>query len=83
MGEAERVGGHGTCLRTRTRDLLGHVAAGETVIISHRGHPAAMLSPLEAKKPKTTDLPAFGMWADRKDMEDPSAFVRELRRSRF
>jgi prevent-host-death family protein len=70
-------------LRTRTRDLLGHVAAGETVIISHHGRPAAMLAPLKRKMPKTTDLPAFGMWADREDMEDPAAFVRELRRSRF
>jgi antitoxin (DNA-binding transcriptional repressor) of toxin-antitoxin stability system len=70
-------------LRTHTRDLLGHVAAGETVIISHRGHPAAMLAPLAGKTSKSADLPAFGMWADRKDLEDPSAFVRELRRSRF
>ncbi len=70
-------------LRTRTRDLLGHVAAGETVIISHRGHPAAMLAPLKTGTPKSSDLPAFGMWADRKDMEDPAAFVRGLRRSRF
>ena len=70
-------------LRTHTRDLLGHVAAGETVIISHRGRPSAMLAPLATKRPKTSDLPAFGMWADRKEMEDPSALVRELRRSRF
>jgi prevent-host-death family protein len=70
-------------LRTRTRDLLGHVAAGETVIISHRGRPAAMLAPLKSKTPKSTDLPAFGMWADRKDLQDPAAIVRDMRRSRF
>lgn len=70
-------------LRTRTRDLLGHVAAGETVIISHRGRPAAMLAPLKTTSPKASDLPAFGMWADRTDLADPSAIVRDMRRSRY
>ncbi|HBT96327.1 MAG TPA: hypothetical protein DEB25_01075 [Desulfobulbaceae bacterium] len=30
-----------------------------------------------------TTLPAFGMWADRKDMEDPTAWVQNLRRGRY
>lgn len=28
------------------------------------------------------DTPAFGMWANRADMQDPSAYVRELRKPR-
>lgn len=29
------------------------------------------------------DTQLFGMWADRKDMDDPSEYVRELRKPRF
>ncbi len=29
-----------------------------------------------------TDLPAFGIWADRGDMENPAEWVRNLRRGR-
>ena len=28
------------------------------------------------------DTPAFGMWANRKDMDDPARYVRELRKPR-
>ena len=74
-------------LRTRTKDLLLRVDAGETIYISRRGRTAAMLAPVPAPGRKPTkslaDLPAFGMWADRDDLTDPVEFVRELRRSRF
>lgn len=30
-----------------------------------------------------TGLPAFGMWADRKDMENPTEWVQNLRRGRY
>jgi addiction module RelB/DinJ family antitoxin len=30
-----------------------------------------------------TSLQAFGMWADRDDMENPSKWVRDLRRGRY
>jgi addiction module RelB/DinJ family antitoxin len=30
-----------------------------------------------------TGLPAFGMWADRQDMENPTAWVQNLRRGRY
>lgn len=30
-----------------------------------------------------TALPAFGMWADRKDMENPTEWVQNLRRGRY
>jgi hypothetical protein len=29
------------------------------------------------------DHPAFGMWADREDMKDPSAWVRRIRAQRY
>jgi addiction module RelB/DinJ family antitoxin len=30
-----------------------------------------------------TCLPAFGMWADRQDMENPTEWVQKLRRGRY
>jgi antitoxin component of RelBE/YafQ-DinJ toxin-antitoxin module len=30
-----------------------------------------------------TEVPAFGMWADRDDMEDTTAWVKNLRRGRY
>ena len=47
---------------------------------------AAELAKKAMKKPKNKswgDFEAAGMWADREDMEDPSAYVRELRKPRF
>lgn len=32
---------------------------------------------------KVEDHPAFGIWADREDMEDPSAWVRKVRAPRY
>ena len=29
------------------------------------------------------EIPLFGMWKDRKDMEDPADYVKQLRKSRF
>lgn len=40
----------------------------------------------ENSKPSSvdlTDIPAFGMWADREDMENPSEWVQNLRRGRY
>jgi hypothetical protein len=35
------------------------------------------------KKIRVVDDPAFGMWADREDMKDVAAYVRNLRKGRF
>lgn len=62
------------------------VESGNTITITVRGRPAAKIVPLDHvpdEKEKTEDeLLAFGMWKDREDMEDPSAFVAELRKGR-
>jgi antitoxin (DNA-binding transcriptional repressor) of toxin-antitoxin stability system len=60
------------------------VARGETVTVTSRGKVAAVMVLPEATRPrmKVRDHPAFGMWKDREDMRDPSAWVREQRRKR-
>ena len=47
---------------------------------------AAILAQKATQKPKKKswgDFAAVGMWEDREDMEDPSAYIRELRKPRF
>lgn len=72
-------------LRRKMRAVLAAVDRGETVTITYRGKVKAKLVPAGRERgPETpiTEDPAFGMWKDRKDMEDPSAWVRELRSRR-
>jgi antitoxin (DNA-binding transcriptional repressor) of toxin-antitoxin stability system len=73
-------------LRYRMKDVLRAIDRGETVTVLYRGKEKAKLVPIDAgrEKPfKSSDHPAFGMWKDREDMKDPSAWVRKIRRSRI
>jgi antitoxin component of RelBE/YafQ-DinJ toxin-antitoxin module len=48
------------------------------------GEPATEASAhAEAELMELKKLPGFGMWADRADMENPAAWVRNLRKPRF
>ncbi len=75
-------------LRYHMKDVLRAIDRGETVTVLYRGKEKAKLVPINgetADKPKmkVTDHPFFGMWKDREDMKDPSAWVRKIRRSRI
>ena len=46
--------------------------------------PGAKRSAPRSREPmRLEDHPAIGMWADRKDMKDPSAWVRKIRAPRY
>jgi prevent-host-death family protein len=46
--------------------------------------PGAKPSTPKSKEPmRVENHPAFGIWADREDMKDPSAWVRKIRAPRF
>jgi len=46
--------------------------------------PATTRRPKKAKSAKSlTDEPAFGMWKDRKDMEESAEWVRKFRREHW
>jgi prevent-host-death family protein len=65
-------------------NVLKAVERGETVVVSYRGKAKARIVPLSSSK--ATGLrtgEAFGLWKDRKDMGDVSAYVMKLRRPRF
>jgi prevent-host-death family protein len=71
-------------LRYRMKDVLSAVDRGETVTILYRGKPKAKIVPFSKKEvfDKIINDPAFGMWKDREDMRDPSAYVRKIRQGR-
>ncbi|KAB2845211.1 MAG: type II toxin-antitoxin system prevent-host-death family antitoxin [Melioribacteraceae bacterium] len=71
-------------LRFHTKELLESVSRGEEVIITFRGKPYAKLVPMKAAKKnieKSDEL--FGMWKNRKDLENVNSYVRELRKERY
>ena len=74
-------------LRKRTRDILKALNRNESITLLYRGKPKAVMSPVsenaeKADRPLASDLPAFGMWADRDDLDDLESDVRELRKAR-
>ena len=74
-------------LRSHTRLLLDAVGRGETVTITYRGRPSARVVHLEgaptAKGTPGAESELFGLWADRDDLDDVDAYVRNLRRGRL
>jgi prevent-host-death family protein len=71
-------------LRYRTKDVLNAVERGETITVLYRGKAKAKIVPLsEGKTTSLRTCEAFGLWKDRKDMSDVSAYVAKLRKTRF
>ncbi|MBQ6598702.1 MAG: hypothetical protein IJH79_14210 [Lentisphaeria bacterium] len=73
-------------LRKKMSEVMSAIDRHECITLTYRGRRRAVIVPLnEAKKSKVkvTDLPAFGMWAERTDMTDPIAYIEELRRPRM
>ena len=69
-------------LRYKMKDILRAIDRGETVTVLYRGKEKARLVPIENKADKElkpSDHPAFGMWKDREDMKDPTAYIRKTR----
>lgn len=71
-------------MRRNPKKILDAIARNETVTLSHRGKPLARIEPIERTETcSAAEHPAFGMWADRADMANAAAYVRELRKGRF
>ncbi len=72
-------------LRRRMSDVMRAIDHNESVTILYRGKEKAVLSPINIQRssPRSiADHPAFGMWSDRKDIEDVHEYIRRLRRGR-
>jgi len=72
-------------LKQQTSRILKTVQRAGRITVTLRGKPIAEISSLAGKKPAKDLLEyrAIGMWADRKDMKDPSAWVRRIRKPRY
>jgi antitoxin (DNA-binding transcriptional repressor) of toxin-antitoxin stability system len=71
-------------MRRNPRKILEAIARNETVTLTNRGVEVARIEPVRGgERPRASGHEAFGMWADRPEMGDPSAWVRERRRGRF
>ena len=70
-------------LRYNMKNVLRAIDRGETVTVLYRGKEKAKLTPVAPAPgsgvPKTKDQPLFGLWKDRKDMDDPASYLRQLR----
>ena len=71
-------------LTRRPREVLALLDRGAGVIVTYGGKDVARLVPVdqEPRRRSLRDYPAFGMWADRENMKDPAAWLREQRRGR-
>lgn len=76
-------------LSKRLPEVMAALDKHERVVLSHEGKGFALLQPvsdLEDEIRRIKNHPAVGMWADREDMRDPSAWVaakRQRRRARL
>ena len=71
--------------RTRMSDIQAAVSRRERVNVTSHGRPWAVLVAWEdcrPETPKASEFAAAGMWADRADMADPTAYVGKLRARR-
>jgi len=72
-------------LRLKTSEILKRVQRGDGITVTFRGKPVARLLSIRGAEAERdlADYPAIGIWADRKEMKDPAAWVRKIRRPRY
>ena len=72
-------------LRRRMGDIVRALDRNEPVTIFYRGKKKGIVYPAGRQEKGTKsvmDHPAFGMWKDRKDLDDVEVVVRSLREGR-
>lgn len=70
-------------LRLHTRELIAATDRGEHVIITFRGKPRAMLTPVrQPSGRRAARNPAFGLWADEAQTQSVDEQLRDMRKPR-
>ncbi|MDR1087681.1 MAG: type II toxin-antitoxin system prevent-host-death family antitoxin [Coriobacteriales bacterium] len=72
-------------LRSQPGRILSMVQSGRDITITMRGKPAAKIIPLDQAKCEVAEddfFLGFGIWKDRDDMADSTAFVEKMRKGR-
>jgi prevent-host-death family protein len=70
-------------LRIQPGRVISQVHSGQEIIITYRGKACAKIIPLHTKQTinfEEADNELFGMWKDRKDMEDVEQYARHIRK---
>jgi prevent-host-death family protein len=68
-------------LKTRPGRIISMVNDGNEITVTLRGKPAAKIVPVERSAAAAPD-DAFGIWKDRRDMDDVDAFLDSMRKDR-
>jgi prevent-host-death family protein len=72
-------------LRFHAGRILETTMRGEDVIVTYRGKPAATIIPFSRRGKKLTKGKGhhlFGIWKDRKAINDVNSYVRKIRKGR-
>jgi len=70
-------------LRRNARSILNALERNERVTVTNRGRKQAVILPSSDRSRRpVADMPAFGMWKDRDDLQDVNEHVRRLRKGR-
>jgi len=72
-------------LRIQPGRILSKVNKGQDIIITYRGKPSARIIPIttgETAYNDDTEDELFGVWKDRKDIENVEQYVRKIRKGR-
>ncbi len=74
-------------LRRKSAAIIRALQRKEPVTVLYRGVPAAIMQPIDQPPAGPTgsvkNHAAFGIWADRADIEDVASHVRRIRRGRY
>lgn len=72
-------------LRYRMKDVLKAIDRGEEVTVLYHGRKKARLVPITdaTSLPDVREQNGFGIWKDRRDLQNVGEHVRRIRRSRF
>lgn len=72
-------------MRYHLKSVMAAVERGEEVLITNRGHIKARIVAVDSQKKAGNEEqnPFIGMWQDRDDIQDVTAYVRQVRRGRF
>ncbi len=71
-------------LRKKSAEIIRALERNERITILYRGRAKAIMQPLpeQATAARVQDHPAFGLWKDRRDLQDVADHVRQLRKGR-
>ena len=71
-------------LRVQSGRIISQVNKGLEVVITYRGKPSAKIIPISVKLTDIEDKDdkLFGIWKDRKDLDNVDHYVRNIRKGR-